>query len=85
MDKSEQLAVVAENHEADAGVSAPAVPTHVADQRVIVMARCPEAGKAKTRLIPALGPDGAANLHSCLVQHTLRTVLTFAEQTWLRD
>lgn len=45
------------------------------------MARCPEAGNAKTRLIPALGPDGAANLHSCLVQHTLRTVRAFAEQT----
>jgi rSAM/selenodomain-associated transferase 2/rSAM/selenodomain-associated transferase 1 len=81
MDKSEPLAVVAESHEAGTGVSAPAVPTHVADQRVIVMARWPEAGKAKTRLIPALGPDGAANLHSCLVQHTLRTVRAFAEQT----
>lgn len=53
----------------------------VRHQRVIVMARWPEAGKAKTRLIPALGPDGAANLHSCLVQHTLRTVRAFAEQT----
>jgi rSAM/selenodomain-associated transferase 2/rSAM/selenodomain-associated transferase 1 len=51
------------------------------DQRVIVMARYPEAGKAKTRLIPALGPDGAASLHSCLVQHTLRTVRAFAEQS----
>jgi rSAM/selenodomain-associated transferase 2/rSAM/selenodomain-associated transferase 1 len=54
---------------------------YVCLQRVIVMARCPEAGKAKTRLIPALGPDGAANLHSCLVQHTLRIVRTFAEQS----
>ena len=54
------------------------LPNH---QRVIVMARCPEAGKAKTRLIPALGPDGAAILHSCLVQHTLRTVRAFAEQS----
>ena len=45
------------------------------------MARCPEAGKAKTRLIPTLGPDGAASLHSCLVKHTLRTVRAFAEQS----
>jgi rSAM/selenodomain-associated transferase 2/rSAM/selenodomain-associated transferase 1 len=48
------------------------------DQRIIVMARWPEAGKAKTRLIPALGSDGAANLHSCLVRHTLKTVCEFA-------
>jgi rSAM/selenodomain-associated transferase 2/rSAM/selenodomain-associated transferase 1 len=51
---------------------------HGVDQRVIVMARWPKAGIAKTRLIPALGPDGAANLHSCLVRHTLKTVREFA-------
>jgi len=49
------------------------------DQRIIVMARCPEAGKAKTRLIPALGPDGAAKLHSCLVTQTLKTVSEFSD------
>ena len=59
----------------------PKSPGLPVDQRVIVMARCPEAGKAKTRLIPALGPDGAASLHSCLVHHTLRTVRAFAEQS----
>jgi rSAM/selenodomain-associated transferase 2/rSAM/selenodomain-associated transferase 1 len=42
------------------------------------MARCPEAGKAKTRLIPALGPERAAKLHQCLVQHTLGTVREIA-------
>lgn len=41
--------------------------------RLIVMARYPEAGRTKTRLIPALGPDGAAALHKTLVRQTLRT------------
>ncbi len=49
------------------------------EQRIIVMARCPESGKAKTRLIPALGPGGAAALHECLVRHTLKTVKQFVD------
>jgi hypothetical protein len=49
-------------------------PREQATERVIVMARYPEAGKAKTRLIPLLGPDGAALLHRQLVTHTLSTV-----------
>jgi rSAM/selenodomain-associated transferase 1 len=40
--------------------------------RVIVFARAPQPGKAKTRLIPALGRAGAAALHRRLVRHTLR-------------
>ncbi len=44
------------------------------DARLIVFAKAPEAGKAKTRLIPALGKDGAAALHARLVTHTLTTV-----------
>ena len=44
------------------------------DARLIVFAKAPEAGKAKTRLIPALGPTGAATLHARLVTHTLTTV-----------
>ncbi|MCA9009385.1 MAG: TIGR04283 family arsenosugar biosynthesis glycosyltransferase [Planctomycetaceae bacterium] len=51
------------------------------ERRVIVMARCPEAGKAKTRLIPALGPDGAARLHASLVRHTLSIVRQFAAES----
>ena len=40
---------------------------------VIVFARAPQPGAAKTRLIPLLGRDGAAALHARLVDHTLAT------------
>lgn len=43
-------------------------------QALLVFARAPEAGKAKTRLIPALGAAGAAALHAGLVEQTLQTV-----------
>jgi rSAM/selenodomain-associated transferase 1 len=39
---------------------------------VIVFARAPQPGKAKTRLIPALGKAGAAALHRLLAVHSLR-------------
>lgn len=41
-----------------------------------VLARAPIAGKAKTRLIPALGAAGAARLHRQLVLQTLETAHT---------
>jgi rSAM/selenodomain-associated transferase 1 len=40
--------------------------------RVVVFARAPKPGEAKTRLIPALGQAGAAALHRRLVMHCLR-------------
>ncbi|TRW16896.1 TIGR04282 family arsenosugar biosynthesis glycosyltransferase [Glacieibacterium frigidum] len=43
--------------------------------RVCLFTRWPEAGKAKTRLIPALGAAGAADLHRRLTEHTVATVL----------
>jgi uncharacterized protein len=42
-------------------------------RRLILFARFPDAGKVKTRLIPALGAEGAAALHRRLVLRTLRT------------
>jgi rSAM/selenodomain-associated transferase 1 len=42
--------------------------------RVSLFARWPEPGKAKTRLIPALGPHGAADLHRRLTERTVATV-----------
>ncbi len=41
------------------------------NQRLIVFTRYPEPGKAKRRLIPALGRDGAAELHRAMTRHTL--------------
>ncbi|MBE7210105.1 MAG: TIGR04282 family arsenosugar biosynthesis glycosyltransferase [Gluconacetobacter diazotrophicus] len=42
--------------------------------RLVVFARFPEPGRAKTRLIPALGAAGAAALHRRLVERTLVAV-----------
>jgi uncharacterized protein len=42
--------------------------------RIVLFTRWPEAGKAKTRLIPALGPQGAADLHRRLTERTVATV-----------
>lgn len=39
--------------------------------RIIVMAKAPVAGYAKTRLIPALGAEGAAHLAQRLLDHAL--------------
>jgi uncharacterized protein len=43
-----------------------------ARRRLILFARYPVAGRAKTRLIPALGAEGAAALHRRLVLRALR-------------
>jgi rSAM/selenodomain-associated transferase 2/rSAM/selenodomain-associated transferase 1 len=40
--------------------------------RLVVLARLPVPGVAKTRLIPALAPRGAANICRELVEHTVR-------------
>src|SRR5262245_4952635 len=42
--------------------------------RLIVFARYPEPGRAKTRLIPALGPQRAADVQRDMTRHTLRWV-----------
>ncbi|WP_456377466.1 TIGR04282 family arsenosugar biosynthesis glycosyltransferase [Thiolapillus sp.] len=41
---------------------------------IIIFARAPIPGAAKTRLIPALGKHGTAQLHASLVEHTLSRV-----------
>jgi rSAM/selenodomain-associated transferase 1 len=41
---------------------------------VIVFAKAPQPGAVKTRLIPALGAEGAAALHTKLAKHALDTV-----------
>ena len=42
-------------------------------KRLILFTRCPVPGRAKTRLIPALGAEGAVALHRRLVFRSLRT------------
>lgn len=49
-------------------------PPPPAAPRVALFARYPEPGRAKTRLIPALGAEGAAALHRRLTERTLKTV-----------
>lgn len=44
--------------------------------RIVVFAKAPVAGFAKTRLIPALGPQGAADLARRLLLHTLHEALS---------
>ncbi len=41
--------------------------------RIVIMAKAPVAGLAKTRLIPALGAQGAADLALRMLHHTLGT------------
>jgi rSAM/selenodomain-associated transferase 1 len=43
--------------------------------RLVLFARFPVPGRAKTRLIPALGPQGAAGLHRRLTERTLATLM----------
>lgn len=43
--------------------------------RLVIFAKAPQAGKVKTRLIPALGAEGAAALARCLLSHTLAEAL----------
>jgi uncharacterized protein len=45
---------------------------------LIIFSRYPEAGRSKTRLIPALGASGAARLHEDMTRHTLRTAAELA-------
>lgn len=55
------------------------------DFPLAILAKAPVPGLAKTRLIDALGPEGAARLHERLVRHTLEIALasTTAERITL--
>jgi len=45
------------------------------DTLICVFAKEPQAGAVKTRLIPLLGPQGAADFHARCVRHALKTAL----------
>jgi rSAM/selenodomain-associated transferase 1 len=44
--------------------------------RIVIMAKAPVAGYAKTRLIPALGSEGAAALAHRMLLHTVETAIS---------
>ena len=48
------------------------------DERIILFTRYPEPGITKTRLVPKLGPDGAAELHRKMTEHTLDRIRMLA-------
>ncbi|WP_017654446.1 TIGR04282 family arsenosugar biosynthesis glycosyltransferase [Fortiea contorta] len=52
-------------------------------QHLIIFTRYPEAGKTKTRLIPALGAVGAANLQRQMTEHTIFQVQELQKKTAL--
>ena len=47
---------------------------------LIIFTRYPTPGTVKTRLIPAVGADGAANLHRQMTENTLRQARELAAQ-----
>lgn len=49
------------------------------DGIVIVMAKAPLPGLAKTRLAPALGPQGAANAAQVMLDHALQEALSWQQ------
>ncbi len=53
------------------------------EQGLIVFAKAPIAGKTKTRLIPAIGPSGAARIHEELVLRTLEGISSGSSNEWL--
>ena len=52
----------------------------VTKTRLLVFAKAPVAGQVKTRLIPAMGEQHAADLYAELIEKTLRTVGQLARQ-----
>ncbi|MEL7038875.1 MAG: TIGR04282 family arsenosugar biosynthesis glycosyltransferase [Cyanobacteria bacterium J06592_8] len=47
-------------------------------QHLIIFTRYPEPGKTKTRLIPALGAEGAAKFHRQMAEDIVKTVREFS-------
>lgn len=62
-------------------------PCAPAPQRLIIFTRYPTPGQTKTRLIPALGPEGAAGLQRQMTEHTLTQARAWGQawdQAWDR-
>jgi len=48
-------------------------------QRMIIFTRYPEAGTTKTRMIPELGPEGAAELQRLMTEHIISRTVSLCE------
>nr|MBF0222778.1 TIGR04282 family arsenosugar biosynthesis glycosyltransferase [Desulfobulbaceae bacterium] len=48
-------------------------------KQLLIFTRYPEPGKTKTRLVPALGDDGAAQLHRQMAERTVSMAASFAK------
>ncbi len=53
--------------------------------QIMIFGRYPVAGKAKTRLIPALGPEGAARLHRQMTEHVVAMARSAVRKTGARQ
>ncbi len=51
------------------------------DSRLLIFSKYPVPGEAKTRLIPALGPAGAAQLHRRMAEYAVRVVHSSGERS----
>ena len=51
----------------------------IPSEKIIIFTRYPVPGKTKTRLIPSLGPVGAANVHRKLAETTINNVKQFSK------
>jgi uncharacterized protein len=52
-------------------------------EQLIIFTRYPEPGKAKTRLIPVLGTEGAANLHRLMAEWTIANAISLQKKRQL--
>lgn len=48
---------------------------NTSDKKLIIFSRFPEPGKVKTRLVPALGIEGAAAIHRQMAEYTVEKVI----------
>ncbi len=51
---------------------------------LIIFTRYPEKGKTKTRLIPAIGAEKAADFQRKMTEHTIKTVSQLSEDLDLK-
>lgn len=62
-------------------ISFVSISPKLAKQHLIIFTRYPQPGKTKTRLIPALGVEGAANLQRQMTEYTLSQVQKLQKST----